>query len=163
MGLVAAVIPGAWEGFLEEVALSQASKMSRTVCGTDAGPSPSEGAQGTLGAVAGAGAGGETSMAGRLWRIMAKTQALSWAQRGLQDTFLFLPSSSRNTEWKLGSTRHVKLNQIYTKRPHCIVGESESIFLPFSLGLCPGSRRLHSVKELGLGAHQVLTIMCPYW
>lgn len=57
----------------------------------------------------------ETSVTRRVWRVMAKTQAFSWAQRGHQDTFLFLPSSSRNTERKLRSARHVKLNQILRK------------------------------------------------
>lgn len=42
----AVVIPGAWEGFPEEVALSRVSEMSTTVCGTDAGPSLSEGTDG---------------------------------------------------------------------------------------------------------------------
>ena len=68
------VIPGAWEGFLEEAALSQASERSRTVCSTGAGPILSEGTD--AGAMGGRGWGrgrGETSMAWRVWHVTAKT------------------------------------------------------------------------------------------
>lgn len=51
----AVVVPGAWEGFLEEVALSQASEMSKKQCVVlHAGPSLSEGTEGLSGTTAGA-------------------------------------------------------------------------------------------------------------
>lgn len=42
MGVVIIVIPGALEGFLEEVTLNWALEVSRTVCGADTGHSLGE-------------------------------------------------------------------------------------------------------------------------
>lgn len=42
MGVLVIVIPGALEGFLEEVTLNWASEVSRTVCVADTGHSLSE-------------------------------------------------------------------------------------------------------------------------
>lgn len=66
MGVVIIVIPGALEGFLEEVTLNWALEVSRTVCGADTGQRCP--------------VGDGASATRRMRLVMTKRQVLSQAQ-----------------------------------------------------------------------------------